>query len=106
MVLQGNTEVDGEQGDPSGAVPLTGAILLQGDEGSWTGTRVGYVAYDATLSGTAVLEGQGEYAGLSAILYQGYADAEAQQADIQSWEGILIEGEMPQYPDLLEPVAE
>lgn len=105
MLLRGNTDVYGEQGDPSGGVPFTGALLLHGDDGSWTGTQVGYFSFDGTLSTTAVLEGQGAYAGMSAILHQSYADAEAQAADIPSWDGILIDGELPPYPALPEPPA-
>jgi hypothetical protein len=106
MILRGNTDLYGEEGSPNAGVPFTGALLLQGDEGSWTGTQVGYMTYDSTLTTQAVLAGQDAYEGLSAILYQSYADAAAQEADIPSWEGIIIDGELPPYPDTPEPLAE
>ncbi len=106
MIVRGNTDVYGEQGNPNGAVVFTGALLLQADEGSWIGTQVGYFEPDGTLTATVTLEGNEGYQGLSAILYQSYADAQAQQDDIPSWDGIIIDGSLPPYMDPPEPLAE
>ena len=45
------------------------------------------------------LEGHGVYEGLSAILYQSYADAQAQADDVVSFEGIIIDGALPPFPE-------
>ena len=102
MILSGATDVYGEEGDPNGGVVYTGTFLLQGETGSWTGTQFGYFPPDPVIA-AMTLEGEGAYEGLSAIIYQTYADAQAQQDDIVSFEGMIIEGELPPYPDV--PVA-
>jgi hypothetical protein len=105
MILTGNTDVYGEEGDPNGGAVYTGALVLQGDEGSWTGTQFGYFPPDPVIA-AMTLEGTGAYEGLSAILYQTYADATAQQEDIVSFEGIIIEGQLPPFPDPPVPGTE
>jgi hypothetical protein len=107
MILDGNTDVYGDVATLTGSAVFTGTILLQDDEGSWTGTQVGYWPPDAMLMTMVTLEGQGAYDGLSAILSQSYADAQAQQDDVPSWKGVIVEGALPPYPDAVpEPVTE
>jgi hypothetical protein len=69
MILRGNTDLYGEEGDPDSGVVFTGALLLQGDKRSWTGTQVGHFPPDMMFKGTITLEGHEAYEDLSAILY-------------------------------------
>ena len=81
--------------DPA-AVPFVSIVLLDGAEGSWTGTAVGYFE-GAFLDfvGTNTLVGHGEYEGLSAVLYESPAtDAEG----LTVFEGIIFEGALPAMP--------
>ena len=98
MILSGNTDVYGEQGDPNGGVVYTGGVVLQGDDGWWTGMQFGYFPPEPVIA-AMTLEGHGVYEGLSAILYQSYADAQAQADDVVSFEGIIIDGALPPFPE-------
>ena len=71
--------------------------MLQGDDGWWTGTQFGYFPPEPVIA-AMTLEGHGAYDGLSAILYQSYADAQAQADDVVSFEGIIIDGALPPFP--------
>lgn len=87
------------QPDAPAAVPFVSTVLLDGADGSWTGTAVGYFeGAFGDFVGTNTLVGHGQYDGLSAVLYESpAADAEG----LTVFEGIIFEGTMPAMPEAL-----
>ena len=83
-------------------LPVTGAVLLQGPDGYWTGSLTGFCDPQETCHVMETLTGHGAYEGLFATILGGDAEAGAQYL----YEGMIFEGEMPPMPDPLEPSAE
>jgi hypothetical protein len=83
------------------------SIRLDGSDGAWTGTVYGLLE-ETTQSETypqtvlMVLEGEGAYEGLSAMLRSTYEEPPAFPG-IADWEGYIFEGPMTPIP---EPPAE
>jgi hypothetical protein len=81
----------------TGAIPFNSTVLLEGANGTWTGTAVGYFEGNfGDFVGTNVLVGHGAYDGLSAVLYE-----TAGEAGRHAWEGIIFEGGMPSMPEAI-----
>lgn len=78
------------------AIPFTSSVRLEGADGSWTGTAVGYFeGAFGDFVGTNTLVGHGAYEGLSAILYESPA-TDLEGATV--FEGIIFEGAVPTLP--------
>ena len=85
---------------------------LEGPDGAWTGTGRGFdlnpfpdpeAAEDRLMStGMVVLSGEGDYAGLSAVLVQNVSWAELFEGRF-TFEGYVFEGEPPPFPEPIEP---
>ena len=82
-------------------LPLTGAVLLQGSDGYWTGSLTGFCDQQETCHVMETLTGHGAYEGLFATILGGDAEAGAQYM----YEGMIFEGEMPPMPEALEPTV-
>ena len=96
-VVSSNADI--YQPSEPGAVPFSSTVLLEGDDGSWTGTAVGYFEGGfGDFVGRNVLVGHGAYDGLTASLYESYSEGPGSP---MAWEGIIFEGEMPPMPDAL-----
>jgi hypothetical protein len=77
---------------------VAGRLLIENDDGSWQGTYQGVIfphAPDAERY-QAVLVGEGEYEGLSAVLYYDPTDTD----DTLAVDGLIFMGEFPDYPAL------
>jgi hypothetical protein len=88
-----------------GAMQYVQSIRLDGPDGAWTGA--GYALVEETLDEhypqtvLMILEGQGAYEGLSAILRATYDEPPA-GGEIPSWDGYIFEGALTAMPDLPE----
>ena len=84
-----------------GAV-VTGATLLEGPEGSWTGEFTAYCDPDSDCHGMNTITGHGAYEGLFAVMHGFYADGPG-----SDWvfDGVLYEGETLPIPEPLEPTV-
>jgi hypothetical protein len=94
----------------NGAITIMGSVRLEGPDGAWTGTQ--YRLLEETTepetypeTGITILEGEGAYEGLSAVLTASYEDPPA-FGESTDWEGYILEGGMTPVPDLPEPPAE
>jgi len=90
--------------DPAtGVMTVQTSHLLEGADGSWRGN--GRVIEDADgRSSHYVLTGEGAYEGLYALL-QGTPGVDAHGPLDYSYEGYIFEGELPPFPDPVEPAT-
>jgi hypothetical protein len=100
----------GESDGVNGAIPLMQNVRLDGPDGTWTGTVYALLEETAPVerypqTTLMVLEGEGAYEGLSAMLRTVYDDPPGFGA-IPDWEGYILEGPMTLIPDAPEPAAE
>ena len=79
-------------------LPVTGAVLLPGPDGHWTGSLTGFCDPQETCHVMETLTGHGAYESLFATILGGDAEAGAENR----YEGKIFEGEMPPMP---EPAA-
>ena len=101
----------GESADEvNGAISLLQNVRLDGPDGAWTGTAYGLLeettppeTYPQTV--LMILEGEGAYAGLSAMLRTVYDEPPA-GGEMPDWEGYILEGPMTLMPEAPEPPAE
>lgn len=84
-------------------VPLTGVVLLQGPDGSWTGLSTGFCDRQYACHEMDILTGHGAYEGLFATIL-GEHDLEAGAQYV--YQGLIYEGEMPPLPEAIEPPVE
>ncbi len=77
--------------------------LLEGAEGSWRGTGRVIEDADGRLS-QYVLSGEGDYESLYALL-QGTPGMDAHGPLDYSYEGFIFEGQLPPFPDPVEPAT-
>ena len=75
---------------------------LDGPEGAWGGSGYGVIGTDGQL-GHAVLEGEGAYEGLSALLNATWTGEDYTTIEFDGW---VLESALPSMPDPLEPVVE
>ena len=77
---------------------VAGRLLIENDEGSWQGTYQGVIFPHAQGAERyqAVLVGEGDYEGLSAILFYSPSDTD----DTLAVDGLVFMGEFPDYPAL------
>ncbi len=89
---------------PASHPPEPAAVLLEGPDGYWTGTNTYFCDHGDTCHGMTHLTGHEAYEGLSALI----ASAAVPGAAGQEWEseGLIFEGEMPPFPEPLEPAAD
>ena len=73
------------------------AIRVDNDEGSWVGTGRGIASMSWGDGQTYILSGEGPYEGLTAFLH---VDIARQPGVIK---GVIIEGELPSFPEPPEP---
>jgi hypothetical protein len=78
------------------------SVRLENEGGTWLGRQESIWASSYKADRT-VLEGQGDYAGLTAILDTGQAFLEDPDRDGQ---GVVFEGDVPPMPELPEPTTE
>jgi hypothetical protein len=80
----------------------SGSVLLENEAGYWSGSLAGYQAAEEPYPGLLQTElaGHGAYEGLSALLYY------AGEGGIDTFEGLVFEGEPPPVPEPMEPPAE
>lgn len=83
---------------------MTGAVRLDGPEGSWNGTWEAFAHEDGTGEGMLRLTGADAYDGLIAFLH-GYTD-DASCVECMRYDGIIFEGQMPPMPEPVEAAAE
>jgi DNA-binding beta-propeller fold protein YncE len=84
-----------------GAV-VTGATLLEGAEGYWTGGFTAYCDPDSDCHGMNTITGHGAYEGLSAVFHGFWA---AGPGSDWVFDGVIYEGETLPMPEALEPTA-
>jgi hypothetical protein len=84
------------------AAVVTGATLLEGPEGSWTGEFTAYCDPDSDCHGMNTITGHGAYAGLFAVFRGSWADGPG-----SDWvfDGVIYEGEALPMPEALEPTV-
>jgi hypothetical protein len=91
-----------------GVISLAQNVRLEDADGAWTGTIHGLL--EETMVGRypqtvlMVLEGEGAYAGLSAMFTTTYEEPPAQR-QVPDWVGYILEGEMTPVPEPPEPSA-
>lgn len=83
---------------------IVGAVLLEDPDGSWSGTWEAFARDDGSGQGMLRLTGSGAYDGLIAFLQASTDDGNC--VECLEYEGIIVEGEMPPMPELLEPIGE
>ena len=76
---------------------IRGRLLLEGPDGSWTGTQDAVALSDETGLGMVLLSGQGAYDGLSAVLVLRTDDPDCVEC-LQA-EGFIHEGALTPLPD-------
>jgi hypothetical protein len=81
-------------------LPVTGAVLLQGSDGSWRGSLTGFCDPQEICHVMEILTGHGAYEGLFATILGGGDTAQFR------YEGMIFEGEMPPMPEAVEPITE
>jgi hypothetical protein len=90
-------------GDGHGAViSIAASVRLEGSEGSWAGQEYGLIEQLETgdaVTRLVVLDGSGEYEGLSAILTKSYEDADYGKP---VFDGYIIDGDTTPMPDALD----
>jgi hypothetical protein len=81
---------------------VTGATLLEGPEGYWTGEFTAYCDPDSDCHGMNTITGHGAYAGLFAVFRGFWADGPG-----SDWvfDGVIYEGEALPMPEALEPTV-
>ncbi len=84
---------------------FSGATLLEGPEGYWTGEFRVFCDADFECNGMNTLTGHGAYEGLSAMI-RAFDDIEGPEFGDWVFEGLILEGELPPIPEALEPPAE
>ena len=94
----------------NGAISLVQNVRLDGPDGTWTGTAYGLLeetkpveTYPQTL--LMVLQGEGAYEGLSAMLRPTYEEPPG-FGTVPDLEGYIFEGGMTPIPEAPEPPAE
>lgn len=97
-------------GNINAPVALMQSVRLEGPDGAWTGTIQGLLeetldpeSYPQTV--LMVLEGEGAYAGLSAMLTTVY-DVPPAFGQVPDWDGYIFDGDMTPMPEALEPGVE
>ena len=97
LQMMQNVDLPGEE------VVVTGATLLEGPEGYWTGEFTAYCDPDSDCHGMNTIAGHGGYEGLFAVLRGFYADGPG-----SDWvfDGVIYESETLPVPEALEPTAE
>ena len=103
-VMQVAENVDWHQtSDSTGAaITVVSSVRLQGSEGAWMGLEYGLIeepASDGPVTRLMVLEGEGVYEGLSAMLRRTYEDADYAKP---VFDGYIFDGGMTPMPDALE----
>jgi hypothetical protein len=70
---------------------LWGTIVIENDQGTWTGPLTGTSDLSADLGGVTYIElvGAGAYDGLSAIVFQ------RETATSLDWNGVIFSGNLP-----------
>jgi hypothetical protein len=87
---------------PEGALPYAVSVLLEGEDGSWVGDGRG-VGYDEGFV-QVILEGQGAYEGLYAILDR--KDTTLPDGTVErTFDGFIVEGELTTMPGPVVPVG-
>ena len=95
-----------DRDDIDGAMQFVQHIRLDGPDGAWTGPCYALVEetpdehYPQTV--LMILEGQGAYEGLSAMLRATYDEPPA-AGEIPSWDGYIFEGALTAMPEPPEP---
>lgn len=80
---------------------ITGATVLDGPDGTWTGTWEAFSSDDGSGQGMLRLTGSGDYEGLIAFLHA-YTDDE-DCVECLRYDGLIVQAEMPPMP--AEPPA-
>jgi len=83
---------------------ITGAVLLEEADGSWTGPQHALAAADGTGQGLLRLTGHGDYDGLSAVLLLATDDPDC--VGCLEAEGFIYRSPLTPMPDPLEPSVE
>lgn len=99
----------GESEGVGGVISLVQNVVLEGPEGNWTGTAYGLLeettpveTYPQTV--LMILEGEGAYEGLSAMLRTAY-DEPPVFGETADWEGYILEGGLTPIPEAPAPPA-
>ena len=94
---------------PFGETPVgtmvSGTTLLEGPEDHWTGEFTVYCEACPECHGMNTLTGHEAYAGLFAVM-RAFDDIEGPEWGDWVMEGLILEGEMPPLPEVLESTAE
>ncbi len=80
-----------------------GLLLLEGADGSWRGTGRAVEDADDRFSQYALV-GEGAYEGLYALI-RGTPGMDTHGPWDHSYEGYIFEGELPLFPDSVEPIT-
>jgi hypothetical protein len=87
-----------EYDERSGSTAVfTGSHLLEGMEGSWSGSSTGVFFADGSIEGYDLLVGQGAYAGLYAVLFS-RASSSPNDGGVTTWRGVICTGSPPPAP--------
>jgi hypothetical protein len=78
---------------------FSGAVLLEGLDGYWSGTWEAFIGDGPRVHGLLRLTGHGAYDGLIAVLH----GTDEQGRDTMSYEGVIVEGDMPPMPEAFDP---
>jgi hypothetical protein len=102
-----NFEAYGSEADGDvGVVVANNTWLLEGQDGSWSGSWTGRCDADGDhCRAMVILTGHGAYEGFYAVLTE-QPQEDASGTVTQMFEGAILAGEMPPVPEPLEPFAE
>lgn len=86
-------------------VAVSNAVLFEGPDGYWMGTATTFCDHEDNCRGMTLLTGHEAYEGLTALIAGG--SEAGGPGSLPTWdsEGFIFEGEMPPFPEPLEPAA-
>ena len=79
-----------------------GLAGIDNEDGSWRGPLYGYMTPDGRADSLALLSGDGDYEGLSAIMFV-LDNGTGSSYDVH---GMVYPGELPPFPEMQRPPAE
>ena len=79
---------------------FTGAGLLEGPDGHWSGTWEAFIGEGGRVRGLLRLTGFGAYDGLIAVLH---GTDEQCPFECMMYDGVIVEGDLPPLPEAFEP---
>jgi hypothetical protein len=86
--------------------PISGTMLLEDQDGYWTGTFTSFCDADGECHGMNVLTGHGDHEGLFAVFRASPPRDPETEEHLVLYEGLIFEGEMPPMPDAIEPASD